>query len=125
MYHTLSSNFLLMIINLKYPTKWYGITACFCYFLLTFSVFPQSLLCLGFHNDSLIISNKLWYGHSQWFDGKSHDDCLQIQTVKTQEMNLLREQQEALTAELQQRRAEFEALLAQRDDLNVQLQVVL
>ncbi|KAK2850916.1 hypothetical protein Q5P01_007192 [Channa striata] len=46
----------------------------------------------------------------------------QIQTVKTQEMNLLREQQEALTAELQQRRAEQETLLAQRDDLNSQLQ---
>uniref|UniRef100_I3KBD1 GRIP1 associated protein 1 n=1 Tax=Oreochromis niloticus TaxID=8128 RepID=I3KBD1_ORENI len=46
----------------------------------------------------------------------------QIQTVKTQEMNLLREQQEALTAELQQRRTEQENLLAQRDDLNSQLQ---
>uniref|UniRef100_A0A7N6FFH6 GRIP1 associated protein 1 n=1 Tax=Anabas testudineus TaxID=64144 RepID=A0A7N6FFH6_ANATE len=45
-----------------------------------------------------------------------------IQTVKTQEMNLLREQQEALTTELQQRRAEQESLLAQRDDLNSQLQ---
>ncbi|KAG8003051.1 GRIP1-associated protein 1 [Nibea albiflora] len=48
----------------------------------------------------------------------------QIQTVKTQEMNLLREQQEALTAELQQRRAEQESLLAQRDDLDSQLQVL-
>ncbi|KAF6723566.1 GRIP1-associated protein 1 [Oryzias melastigma] len=46
----------------------------------------------------------------------------QIQTVKTQEMNLLREQQEALTAELQQRRADQEALMAQKDDLNSQLQ---
>lgn len=46
----------------------------------------------------------------------------QIQTVKTQEMNLLREQQDALTAELQQRRAEQESLLAQRDDLDSQLQ---
>nr|XP_046251600.1 GRIP1-associated protein 1 isoform X6 [Scatophagus argus] len=46
----------------------------------------------------------------------------QIQTVKTQEMNLLREQQEALTAELQQRRVEHESLLAQRDDLDSQLQ---
>uniref|UniRef100_A0A3B4F1M3 GRIP1 associated protein 1 n=1 Tax=Pundamilia nyererei TaxID=303518 RepID=A0A3B4F1M3_9CICH len=45
-----------------------------------------------------------------------------IQTVKTQEMNLLREQQEALTGELQQRRTEQENLLAQRDDLNSQLQ---
>nr|XP_029131540.1 GRIP1-associated protein 1 isoform X2 [Labrus bergylta] len=45
-----------------------------------------------------------------------------IQTVKTQEMNLLREQQEALTSELQQRRVEQESLLAQRDDLNSQLQ---
>ncbi|XP_047441823.1 GRIP1-associated protein 1 isoform X2 [Mugil cephalus] len=39
----------------------------------------------------------------------------QIQTVKTQEMNLLRDQQEALTAER-------ENLLAQRDDLESQLQ---
>ncbi|KAK5864149.1 hypothetical protein PBY51_001111 [Eleginops maclovinus] len=46
----------------------------------------------------------------------------QIQTVKTQEMNLLREQQEALTLELQQRRAEQEGLLNQRDDLDSQLQ---
>ncbi|XP_069382018.1 GRIP1-associated protein 1 isoform X4 [Paralichthys olivaceus] len=46
----------------------------------------------------------------------------QIQTVKTQEMNLMREQQEALTSELQQRRAEQESLLAQRDDLDSQLQ---
>uniref|UniRef100_A0A8D3DV82 GRIP1 associated protein 1 n=1 Tax=Scophthalmus maximus TaxID=52904 RepID=A0A8D3DV82_SCOMX len=45
-----------------------------------------------------------------------------IQTVKTQEMNLLREQQEALTSELQQRQAEQESLLAQRDDLDSQLQ---
>ncbi|KAM4563789.1 GRIP1-associated protein 1 isoform 2-T2 [Odontesthes bonariensis] len=46
----------------------------------------------------------------------------QIQTVKTQEMNLLREQQEVLTVELQQRRVEHESLLAQRDDLDSQLQ---
>ncbi|XP_075932470.1 GRIP1-associated protein 1 isoform X2 [Anarhichas minor] len=46
----------------------------------------------------------------------------QIQTVKTQEMNLLREQQEALALELQQRRAEQENMLAQRDDLDSQLQ---
>ncbi|XP_031148977.1 GRIP1-associated protein 1 isoform X1 [Sander lucioperca] len=46
----------------------------------------------------------------------------QIQTVKTQEMNLLREQQEALSVELQQRRGEQESLLAQRDDLDSQLQ---
>ncbi|XP_065808386.1 GRIP1-associated protein 1 isoform X4 [Labrus bergylta] len=58
---------------------------------------------------------------------KEHEVALhslrdQIQTVKTQEMNLLREQQEALTSELQQRRVEQESLLAQRDDLNSQLQ---
>uniref|UniRef100_A0A1A8IM77 GRIP1 associated protein 1 n=1 Tax=Nothobranchius kuhntae TaxID=321403 RepID=A0A1A8IM77_NOTKU len=46
----------------------------------------------------------------------------QIQTVKVQEMSLLREQQETLTAELQQRRADQEKLLAQRDDLSSQLQ---
>ncbi|XP_037553306.1 GRIP1-associated protein 1 [Nematolebias whitei] len=58
---------------------------------------------------------------------KEHEVALhtlkdQIQTVKTQEMNLLREQQEVLTAELQQGRAEQEKLLAQRDDLDSQLQ---
>uniref|UniRef100_A0A3B3CUG7 GRIP1 associated protein 1 n=1 Tax=Oryzias melastigma TaxID=30732 RepID=A0A3B3CUG7_ORYME len=58
---------------------------------------------------------------------REHQEALhslkdQIQTVKTQEMNLLREQQEALTAELQQRRADQEALMAQKDDLNSQLQ---
>ncbi|KAM3617056.1 uncharacterized protein V6R79_001690 [Siganus canaliculatus] len=46
----------------------------------------------------------------------------QIQTVKAQEVNLLRDQQEALTSELQQRRVEQENLLAQRDDLDSQLQ---
>ncbi|XP_055366423.1 GRIP1-associated protein 1 isoform X5 [Betta splendens] len=58
---------------------------------------------------------------------KEHEMALQtlkdqIQTVKTQEMNLLREQQETLAAELQQRRTDQENLLAQRDDLNSQLQ---
>lgn len=47
----------------------------------------------------------------------------QIQTVKTQEMNLLREQSMALNVELQQRRSEQESLLAQKDDLSSQLQV--
>lgn len=47
----------------------------------------------------------------------------QIQTVKTQELNLLREQSLALNAELQQRRTDQESFLAQRDDLNSQLQV--
>ncbi|XP_073675975.1 GRIP1-associated protein 1-like [Garra rufa] len=46
----------------------------------------------------------------------------QIQTVKTQELNLLREQTLALNAELQQRRTEQESFMAQRDDLNSQLQ---
>ncbi|KAM8863773.1 GRIP1-associated protein 1 isoform 2-T2 [Spinachia spinachia] len=46
----------------------------------------------------------------------------QIQTVKMQEVNLLREQQEALTQELQQKRAEREVMSAQRDDLESQLQ---
>ncbi|XP_050972563.1 GRIP1-associated protein 1 isoform X3 [Labeo rohita] len=46
----------------------------------------------------------------------------QIQTVKTQELNLLREQNLALNAELQQRRTEQESFMAQRDDLNSQLQ---
>ncbi|XP_016411688.1 GRIP1-associated protein 1-like isoform X2 [Sinocyclocheilus rhinocerous] len=46
----------------------------------------------------------------------------QIQTVKTQEQNLLREQNLALNAELQQRRTEQESFLAQKDDLNSQLQ---
>ncbi|XP_069040566.1 GRIP1-associated protein 1 isoform X1 [Lepisosteus oculatus] len=45
-----------------------------------------------------------------------------IQTAKTQEMNVLRDQNVALTVELQQRQAEQESFLAQRDDLNSQLQ---
>uniref|UniRef100_A0A4W5KKV2 GRIP1 associated protein 1 n=1 Tax=Hucho hucho TaxID=62062 RepID=A0A4W5KKV2_9TELE len=48
----------------------------------------------------------------------------QIQTVKTQEINLLRDQNMALNVELQQRRTEQESFLAQRDDLNSQLQEV-
>ncbi|XP_021471746.2 GRIP1-associated protein 1 isoform X5 [Oncorhynchus mykiss] len=46
----------------------------------------------------------------------------QIQTVKTQEMNLLRDQNTALNVELQQKRTEQESFLAQRDDLSSQLQ---
>ncbi|XP_039221778.1 GRIP1-associated protein 1-like isoform X1 [Crotalus tigris] len=46
----------------------------------------------------------------------------QIQTSKTQEMNLMREQVAALGDELQQRLNEKEALAAQWDDLNTQLQ---
>uniref|UniRef100_A0A8C6WP78 GRIP1 associated protein 1 n=1 Tax=Neogobius melanostomus TaxID=47308 RepID=A0A8C6WP78_9GOBI len=46
----------------------------------------------------------------------------QIQTAKTQEMNLLREQQDVLSSELQQKRVESERLLAQKDDLQSQLQ---
>ncbi|XP_026532106.1 GRIP1-associated protein 1 isoform X1 [Notechis scutatus] len=46
----------------------------------------------------------------------------QIQTSKTQEMNLMREQVAALGDELQQCQNEKEALAAQRDDLNTQLQ---
>uniref|UniRef100_A0A9J8DL07 GRIP1 associated protein 1 n=1 Tax=Cyprinus carpio carpio TaxID=630221 RepID=A0A9J8DL07_CYPCA len=45
-----------------------------------------------------------------------------IQTVKTQELNLMREQNLTLNAELQQKRTEQESFLAQRDDLNSQLQ---
>ncbi|KAM6143662.1 GRIP1-associated protein 1 isoform 2-T2 [Erethizon dorsatum] len=46
----------------------------------------------------------------------------QIQTAKTQELNVLREQTTELTAELQQRQAEYEDLMGQKDDLNSQLQ---
>ncbi|KAM4695903.1 GRIP1-associated protein 1 isoform 2-T2 [Rhinophrynus dorsalis] len=46
----------------------------------------------------------------------------QIQTSKTQELSLLREQSSALSVELQQQRSEKESLLAQRDDLKTQLQ---
>ncbi|XP_062855304.1 GRIP1-associated protein 1 isoform X2 [Trichomycterus rosablanca] len=58
---------------------------------------------------------------------KEHEVALhalkdQIQTTKTQELNLLREQSMALNVELQQRRTEQESLLAQKDDLNSQLQ---
>ncbi|KAJ8401876.1 hypothetical protein AAFF_G00374570 [Aldrovandia affinis] len=45
-----------------------------------------------------------------------------IQTVKTQEMNVLRDQTMALNVELQQRQTEQEKLLAQRDDVSSQLQ---
>uniref|UniRef100_A0A8C0HI62 GRIP1 associated protein 1 n=1 Tax=Chelonoidis abingdonii TaxID=106734 RepID=A0A8C0HI62_CHEAB len=46
----------------------------------------------------------------------------QIQTSKTQELNLLREQSAALSLELQQRQSEKEVLAGQRDDLDTQLQ---
>ncbi|MGH0136163.1 UNVERIFIED_CONTAM: hypothetical protein FKN15_025589 [Acipenser sinensis] len=46
----------------------------------------------------------------------------QIQTTKTQEMNLLRDQNMALIAELQQHREDQESFLAQKDDLHSQLQ---
>uniref|UniRef100_A0A2K5HFA0 GRIP1 associated protein 1 n=1 Tax=Colobus angolensis palliatus TaxID=336983 RepID=A0A2K5HFA0_COLAP len=46
----------------------------------------------------------------------------QIQTAKTQELNTLREQTTGLAAELQQRQAEYEDLMGQKDDLNSQLQ---
>ena len=47
----------------------------------------------------------------------------QIQTAKTQELNMLREQTAGLTAELQQRQTQYEDLMGQKDDLNCQLQV--
>lgn len=58
---------------------------------------------------------------------KEHEVALQalqdqIQTSKTQEMNLMRDQVSALGVELQQRQSETEALIAQKDDLNTQLQ---
>lgn len=46
----------------------------------------------------------------------------QIQTAKTQELNMLREQSTQLTAELQLRQTEYERLMGQKDDLNTQLQ---
>ncbi|XP_040298327.1 GRIP1-associated protein 1 isoform X1 [Bufo bufo] len=46
----------------------------------------------------------------------------QIQTSRTQELSLLRDQSAALTAELQQLQNEKDALLAQREDLKTQLQ---
>ncbi|KAM9181411.1 GRIP1-associated protein 1 isoform 2-T2 [Dugong dugon] len=46
----------------------------------------------------------------------------QIQTAKTQELNMLREQTTGLAAELQQRQAEYKELMGQKDDLNSQLQ---
>ncbi|XP_053145637.1 GRIP1-associated protein 1 isoform X2 [Hemicordylus capensis] len=58
---------------------------------------------------------------------KEHEVALQalqeqIQTSKTQEMNLMRDQVAALGAELQQCQSEKEALAAHREDLNTQLQ---
>lgn len=58
-----------------------------------------------------------------WYNMPVYVCASQIQTVKTQEMNLLREQSMALNVELQQRRSEQESLLAQKDDLSSQLQV--
>ncbi|XP_054978182.1 GRIP1-associated protein 1 isoform X1 [Sorex araneus] len=46
----------------------------------------------------------------------------QIQTSKTQELNILREQTTGLTTELQQQQTEYEDLMGQKDDLNSQLQ---
>ncbi|XP_063792153.1 GRIP1-associated protein 1 isoform X1 [Pseudophryne corroboree] len=46
----------------------------------------------------------------------------QIQTSRTQELSLLRDQTSALTAELQQQQTEREGLLALREDLKTQLQ---
>ncbi|XP_069896590.1 GRIP1-associated protein 1 isoform X2 [Dipodomys merriami] len=46
----------------------------------------------------------------------------QIQTAKTQELNMLREQTTGLAAELQQRQTEYKDLMGQKDDLNSQLQ---
>ncbi|XP_069604039.1 GRIP1-associated protein 1 isoform X1 [Ranitomeya imitator] len=46
----------------------------------------------------------------------------QIQTSRTQELSLLRDQSAALTAEVQQQQNDKEALLAQREDLKTQLQ---
>ncbi|KAG9470686.1 hypothetical protein GDO78_017025 [Eleutherodactylus coqui] len=46
----------------------------------------------------------------------------QIQTSRTQELSLIRDQSAALTAELQQQQNEREGLLAQREDLKTQLQ---
>ncbi|XP_018414703.1 PREDICTED: GRIP1-associated protein 1 [Nanorana parkeri] len=46
----------------------------------------------------------------------------QIQTSRTQELSLLRDQNAALTAELQQQQNDKEALLQQKDDLKTQLQ---
>ncbi|XP_069799433.1 GRIP1-associated protein 1 isoform X2 [Dendropsophus ebraccatus] len=58
---------------------------------------------------------------------QDHDKALhglqeQIQTSRTQELSLLRDQSAALTAELQQLQNEKEALLTQREDLKTQLQ---
>ncbi|XP_058873064.1 GRIP1-associated protein 1-like isoform X1 [Acipenser ruthenus] len=58
---------------------------------------------------------------------KDHEVALnslkeQIQTTKTQEMNLLRDQNMGLIAELQQHQEDKESFLAQKDDLHSQLQ---
>ncbi|XP_043935944.1 GRIP1-associated protein 1 isoform X3 [Protopterus annectens] len=58
---------------------------------------------------------------------KEHENAVQIlkdqiQTAKMQEMNLLREQNAALTTQLQQKLTEKEEFMAQWDDLNSQLQ---
>ncbi|XP_073455891.1 GRIP1-associated protein 1 isoform X2 [Aquarana catesbeiana] len=57
---------------------------------------------------------------------QDHDRALhglqeQIQTSRTQELSLLRDQNAALSAEIQQQQNDKEALLQQRDDLKTQL----
>ncbi|XP_072884183.1 GRIP1-associated protein 1-like [Hemitrygon akajei] len=47
----------------------------------------------------------------------------QIQTAKAQEVNQLRDQVTSLTLDIQQRQGEVDGLVAERDDLNSQLQV--
>ncbi|XP_040180203.1 GRIP1-associated protein 1 isoform X2 [Rana temporaria] len=58
---------------------------------------------------------------------QDHDRALQglqeqIQTSRTQELSLVRDQNAALSAEIQQQQNDKEALLQQRDDLKTQLQ---
>ncbi|CAL8279217.1 unnamed protein product [Boreogadus saida] len=77
---------------------------------------------LGAANQTMAETREQLLGKEKEHEVALHTLRDQIQTVKTQEVNLLREQQGALSAELQQRRAEQESLLAQRDDLTSQIQ---
>lgn len=97
-----------------------------------FQLFSGVKLFLLLHNPSFVfcwhfLANRLRktsFSYPWFFKYLKYSVCFsQIQTVKTQELNLLREQNLALNAELQQRRTEQESFLAQRDDLNSQLQV--
>jgi hypothetical protein len=92
-----------------------------CFSILNVVFLPPFIL--------LSLSPRNWEVRGSWALGPPavpfahHYHVLQIQTAKTQELNMLREQTSELASELQHRQAEYEELMGQKDDLNSQLQV--